>query len=160
MDVKAITEEQAVNVINQQENHFYDVKAIEISPSKLTRSLAGFANAAGGELYIGVSENEIGGKKVRKWAGFTDPEHANGHIQCFESIFPLGSGVSYSFLKAPASYGETLILHVQIQKTRDVKRDSKGTVYLRRGAQNLPVTEAHALERLKLDKGIVSFVEL
>jgi ATP-dependent DNA helicase RecG len=33
------------------------VKAIEVSPAELTRCLAAFANAEGGELFIGVDED-------------------------------------------------------------------------------------------------------
>jgi ATP-dependent DNA helicase RecG len=32
------------------------VKAIEIRPAKMTQTVSAFANAAGGELYIGVDE--------------------------------------------------------------------------------------------------------
>ena len=157
MNVKQITDDQAETIKEQLENHFYDVKAIEIAPAKLTRSLAAFANSAGGEIYIGISENEIEGKKVREWRGFVDPEAANGHVQCFDSVFPLGSGVTYQFLKSSSKFGETFVLHAVIQKTRDVKTDTKGMAYIRRGAQNLPVAPGEALERLKLDKGIISF---
>jgi ATP-dependent DNA helicase RecG len=50
-----------------------------------------------------------------------------------------------------------LILKVEIHKSRTVKQASDGRIYLRRGAQNLPVIEAEAIHRLKINKGIASF---
>ena len=42
-------------------------------------------------------------------------------------------------------------------KARDIIKSSGGDVYVRRGAQNLPVANADALERLRLNKGLASF---
>lgn len=39
-----------------QEGHFLDVKAIEIAPAKLTKTLSALSNAEGGEVYIGIAE--------------------------------------------------------------------------------------------------------
>jgi len=87
--VITITEEQAKNIVSIEEGHFSDVKSIDISPSKLTRSISAFANASGGELHIGIDEKESDSKKIRHWRGFADPEAGNAHIQTFEKLFPL-----------------------------------------------------------------------
>ena len=129
-----------------------DFKAKAITPGKLTRSLAAFANADGGELMIGITE---GPTDDLTWDGFANEEAANGHIQCFDSVFALGHGFSLAFLKARGSPG--LVLHVLIQKTRDVKRATDGIPYIRRGAQNLPVTVPDALRNLERTKGVISF---
>lgn len=136
-----------------QESHFADVKAMEISPAKLSKSLSGFANADGGELYIGIDEDKQSG--TRKWRGFCNFEAANGHIQLFEQLFPLGPECSMTFLKANKKNG--LVLKIEVQKSSAIKLASDGVPYLRRGAQNLPVKSADALERLKRNKGLVSF---
>jgi len=127
------------------------MKAIEVAPAKLTRSLSAFANADGGELIVGVDEQS----DSFEWRGFTNEEAANGHIQAFENTFPLGQGTTYEFLKCTGRAG--LILRITIQKTRDVKKASNGKVYLRRGAQNLPVQTTEALRNLERAKGISSF---
>jgi len=90
-----------------------------------------------------------------EWKGFSSPEAANGHIQIFESLFPLGDGFSYSFLRTDARDG--VILKIEIQKSRSVKLASDGTAYVRRGAQNIPYTTPEDLERLKRNKGLTSF---
>jgi ATP-dependent DNA helicase RecG len=150
-----ITPDQVNRILNMQEGHFSDLKSQDITPSKLTRTICAFANASGGELYIGIDENTISGKKFREWRGFLDEESANGHLQIFETLFPLSQEFSYSFLSAPDFPG--LVLQVNIDKSRDLKKASDGKIYVRRGAQNLPVESREAINRLMYDKGIQSF---
>ncbi|NRA69334.1 MAG: ATP-binding protein, partial [Pseudobacteriovorax sp.] len=76
------------------EGHFCDLKSYRISPSKLTKSISSFANAEGGELFIGVEDSP------RKWHGFENQEAANGHLQALERLFPLGADFDYQFLRA------------------------------------------------------------
>ena len=136
-----------------REGHFCDVKAIAIKPAKLTRTIAALSNAEGGEVYVGLEEN----KTIRTilWSGFNVAEDANGHLQAFEPLFPLGHGYSYSFLRSPGDKG--LVLKIDVEKNRDVKSASDRKVYIRRGAMNLPVDTDDALTRLKRNKGLVSF---
>lgn len=150
-----ITEDQRQRILALEEGHFGDLKAKEILPSKLSRSVSAFANASGGELFIGIGESITGTAKTRHWGGFTDMEAANPHIHVFESMFPLGQAFIYTFLECDGQPG--LVLHVQVRKTREVIASSDGTVYVRRGSQNIAVTTDAALERLRMDKGIVSF---
>jgi ATP-dependent DNA helicase RecG len=143
-------------VISLPEGHFHDLKSKDITPAKLTKTISGFANAAGGELYIGIDESSApGGGKIRKWRGFADPEEANGHIQAFEALFPLGTYFTMNFLRCNGAYG--LVLQVQVLKTREIVKSSDGRVFVRKGAQNLPVQTDEALARLRLNKGITSF---
>ena len=142
-------------IINAEESHFLDLKAIDIKPAKLTKTISAFANASGGELYIGIDENTVGDRKIRAWRGFPNQETANAHLQVFEQLFPLGQYYSYSFLSAEGCSG--LVLHVNINKTREITRASDRVPYIRRSAQGLPVDTEEGLTRLKLDKGIESF---
>ena len=132
-----------------------DFKAIEIKPSKLTNTISAFANASGGELLIGIDEMDILGMKTTSWRGFQSPEAANGHLQIFEELFPLGQYFSYGFLKHPTAPG--LVLHVEVRKSRQIAPASDGIAYLRRNAQNLPQDTSEKLNRLRLGKGLVSF---
>jgi ATP-dependent DNA helicase RecG len=52
-----ITDKQLLEVLSYVEGHFLDLKAKEIKPSKLTKAVSAFANADGGELYVGIAEN-------------------------------------------------------------------------------------------------------
>lgn len=138
-----------------EEGHFADLKAAEVTPKKLAVAMSAFANAAGGDLYVGIREAEHHGDKVRQWRGFADQEAANGHLQSLEALFPLGAEYSYEFLYAPGSPG--LVLHILVQRTPQISRTHDKKVYVRRGAQNIEVKGEAALNRLRLDKGIESF---
>jgi ATP-dependent DNA helicase RecG len=104
--ITAISDAQFADLLARGEGHFLDYKAKEVSPAKLTKSLSAFANADGGELFIGVLNS---GSPTKRWSGFSDVEAANGHIQAFEQFFPLGSYFKYQFLRSERYSG--LMLH-------------------------------------------------
>ena len=153
--VHEITGEQRDRILAMREGHFADVKSCRVKPAKLSETVSALANATGGELFIGVEETKKGRTKQREWQGFEDVEEANGLIQLFHELFPLGQFFSYDFLECHGEPG--LILHVQVRKSRDVVEASNGHPYVRRGAQNIPIKSADALQRLRLDKGVDSF---
>ena len=133
-----------------REGHFVDLKAIEVAPAKLTRTVCAMANAEGGDVYIGVDDSS-----PRIWRGFRDFEDANGHIQIFEQLFPLGNDFQYEFWIHPTT--PSVVLRIQVAKTREIKKAADSKVYVRRGAQNLAVETPEKLEILRRDKGISSF---
>ena len=137
-----------------EESHTADLKAREVTPAKLTKSMSAFANAEGGELFIGIDEDKKAG--TRTWQGFDSVEDANGHVQALEATFPLGQFVDYQFLRLESDPAAGLVLKVSILKTPDIRTSSDGTAYVRRGAQSLPVT-GEALRRLEYLKGVTSF---
>lgn len=156
LSVEAISPEQADLVCQVEEGQFSDVKATAITPSKLTNTISALANSDGGDLYIGIGEERIGGgAKMRKWDGFADVEAANSHLQTFERLFPLGTDFQYEFLRCEGRKG--VVLHAQIQRTQAIMKASDGIPHVRRGAQNLPIATPEALKRLEYSKGIVSF---
>lgn len=155
IEVIDITGGERDRLLTIEESHFVDLKAIAVAPKKLGATISAFANAAGGDLYVGIAEAEILGTKVRQWHGFKDPEAANGHLQSLEQIFPLGSEYAYQFLRAAGSTG--VVLHIQVQRTAQISKTHDGKVYVRRSASNFLIKGEDALNRLKLDKGIESF---
>jgi len=138
-----------------EEGHFHDLKAIEIRPSKLSESVSAFANASGGEIYVGVREEKRGDVKVRQWAGFADIEAANAVLQMLNQVAPLADFISTSFLECDGETG--LVLKIEILRNGAITRSTEGIPYIRKGAQKLPVDTEEGLERLRLDKGIASY---
>lgn len=154
MEVRRITDEEADLLLAMEETHFRDVKAREIAPGKLSMSISAFANTAGGELFIGVAERRQGDQRTTEWLGFANQEAANPTLAMLEGLGGPGF-VSAGFLECHGRPG--YVLHLVVQKTRQVVSGTNGTPYVRRGAQKLPVTGEDALRRLELDKGIASF---
>lgn len=154
MEVRKVTDEEADLILGMEETHFCDIKAREIAPAKLSMSISAFANTAGGELFVGVAEKRQGEQKTTEWVGFVDQEAANPILAMVEGLGIPGS-ISAAFLECPGRPG--YVLHLVVQKTRQVVRATSGTPYVRRGAQKLPVNGDEALRRLELDKGIASF---
>lgn len=150
-----IPREQVASILSQKESHFLDIKSKDISPANLTKTICAFANASGGELYVGIDEKDSNEGKTLEWRGFADEEAANGHLQAFETFFPLGQEYAYTFLAAPDLPG--LVLQVNVSKSRDIRNASNGKIYIRRGAQNLPIETEEQLRRLRYDKGVQSF---
>ncbi|MCM2563032.1 putative DNA binding domain-containing protein [Lutimaribacter sp. EGI FJ00015] len=147
------TSEQAI-LLAQREGHFFDFKGKEIKPSRLSKTISAFANTSGGELAVGIEEVAGLSGSERHWEGFVDEEDANDILQVIHDLEQVGGGFSCQFLEVEGSLG--LVLHVVVDKTQGVTAASDGKVYVRKGAQNLPVA-GDALDRLKYDKGIHSY---
>ena len=155
IEIVEISTREAEAAINVEEGHFSEAKSIDIPPSKLTQSMAAFANADGGELYVGIDEQRR--KSIQEWRGFPTVEDANGHVQAIEEFFPIGDLAAIEFLKWTDRPNQGYVLKASVSKTPDIRKASNGKVYIRRGAQNLPVTDDDALRRLEYAKGITSF---
>lgn len=151
--VEIITDQQSQKILATEEGQFADVKSADISPGKLTKNISAFANSDGGDLYIGITED--GPDKVRGWKGFSNQEAANSHLQVVSDLFPLGGDVDFQFLRCDGRSG--LILHIQINKTKQVVKASNKLPYFRRGAQSLPADTPELIRRLDYLKGISSF---
>lgn len=152
-DISDLTAEEADSLGTRVEGHFLDFKAIEIAPGKLSKSLAAFANADGGDLYVGFDEDS--GNFT--WRGFVDVEDANAHLQTFDLVAPFGSDAGWTFLRAPGRKG--LILHISVNKSRQARKASDGKLYKRLGAQNVPVVTEASVKELRRLKGLDSFEE-
>jgi len=155
IEIETISSMEKNKILSIIESHFLDAKSKMIKPGKLTKTISAFANADGGEIYIGISEIESVGISKMVWEGFADIEDANGHLQVFEELFPLGQYFNYTFLSESDSPG--IILRVEVLRSKDIIIASDGIPYIRRGAQSLPVNSDEKMQRLRFDKGITSF---
>jgi ATP-dependent DNA helicase RecG len=155
VDFRKVDKAEATRIMGLVEGHFMDVKRIEISPARLSESISAFANAAGGELFVGVGENLD--KTKRFWLGFKLQEDANGLFQVINKMTPLGNHYSATWLQCDDVDYPGFVLHLVIPKTTQVVYSSDGSAFVRSNAQNLRVTGNEALHRLRLDKGVASF---
>lgn len=153
---KKITAEEAATILQFEEGHYLDLKRVEIKPAKLSESVSAFANTSGGEIFVGIAEDDKpDGTKVREWDGFPDMEAANPHFQVLEKLGTLGNHFTAAFLTGDGLEG--YVLHLTVPKTKDIINATDGRPYLRRNAQNLVVDSDEGLHRLRLNKGVVTF---
>jgi ATP-dependent DNA helicase RecG len=150
---KRIDASEVARILKFDEGHYLDVKRIDVRPGKLTETVSAFANTAGGELFVGIGEEQA--KEGHFWESFTNFEAANSHIQAIEGMSPLGNHYRAAFLSSEGQQG--YVLHILVFKTRDIIKASNGHAYVRRNAQNQRVLGEDGLHRLRLDKGVVSF---
>ena len=54
-----IEDEKVKELLDIEESYFVDLKGKGISPAKFTKTVSAFANASGGEIFVGIEE-EIG----------------------------------------------------------------------------------------------------
>lgn len=149
-----MSEQKILRLFELEENYFVDFKAKEIAGSKLSHTISAFANASGGEIYVGIREERE--SKIKHWEGFGSIEEYNHLIQVLEDIAPISDFYTVTYLRHPTLL--TYVMQISISKTQAIIfATDKETAYVRKGAQNLPVDSPEKRRRLELDKGIVSF---
>ena len=151
--VFTMTDEERDTVLWYGEGDFGDVKGKCIRPNKMSESIAAFANTDGGELWIGISENSD--RSERWWDGFSTKEDANAHIFVLTNLLEIGTHYSFDYLQHGQSNG--YVLHIDIGKSGSIIRATNGIAYIRRGAQNVPVSSDAMLRQLERNKGITSY---
>ena len=148
-----IKEDRISELLNIEENYFNDVKSKAIKPAKLSETVSAFANASGGDIYIGIEESTR--KSCRQWNGFSNIEAANSIVQMLHDLAPLENFYTVTFLRHPVL--NTLVLQLSIMKTATIVNATDGIPYVRHNAQKDPANTPEKLRRLQLDKGIAQF---
>ena len=148
-----MTDSELLRVFAIEEIHFNDFKAKDISGKKFSKIISAFANASGGDVYIGIREEHE--TKIKHWEGFESIEDANSFIQVLDSIKNVESFYEIDFLKHPTL--NTYVLKVSIFKTNSIVHATDEKIFVRKGAQSLPADTPEKIRRLELDKGITSY---
>jgi ATP-dependent DNA helicase RecG len=154
LETKIITAADALQLSTKQEDHFFERKAAAIKGAKLQKIAVAFANADGGEAYVGISDEKDEPDATKRWAGAQNIEDYNQHIQALAEVQP-ALPMDLAFLKADGQHG--YVLRIQIEKSHAVHKTTDGTVYERKGAQSLPVNDPARITALSFAKGAVSY---
>jgi ATP-dependent DNA helicase RecG len=154
METKTISAADAILLSTKQEDHFFDRKAAAIKGAKIQKIAVAFANADGGEAYVGITDEKDEPDPTKRWAGAPNIEDYNQHIQALTEIQP-ALPMDLAFLKAEGKH--SYVLRIQIEKSQAVHKTSDGTVYERKGAQSLPVSDPARITALSFAKGAVSY---
>ena len=149
-----MTREDVITLYNTiEEDHFNDFKSKDISGKGFCKIVSAFANASGGDIYLGIKEDNK--TKEKQWEGFEDIEQANSFIQLLESFQQVDNFYEVEFLRNPDNH--LLVMKVYIFKTQKIVVCPSGKIYVRKGAQSLPIDTEEKRRRLELDKGISSY---
>lgn len=154
MQIRTIHEQDANALCTRDEGHFFDLKASAIKPAKIQKIAVAFANADGGEFVVGIADSGDEPDPTKRWAGLAIQEDFNQHIQALMEITPT-LPFRFQFLACPGRPG--LVLQVEVEKSSQVHSAADKTVYVRRGAQSLPLSSVDQVTSLAFSKGAKSF---
>lgn len=154
MTRKTITEQDATVLATRDEDHFFDRKALLASGRTVQKIGVAFANSDGGEFVIGIADDEDEPMPNHRWNGAAKIEDFNAHIQALSEIKP-ALLAEYSVLDTSGMPG--LVLLVRVEKSSEVHQVADGTVYVRKGAQSLPLKDQQRIMELQFAKGAASF---
>lgn len=152
-----ISDSEFAEIADRDESHFFDLKQHATSGTSVQKIVAAFSNADGGELIIGIKDKKTGISLHERWEGIGDIEKLNGHIQAIFEIKP-SVDIRYEFIKRERVTGYAL--RVIIEKGTRVCVTPDNTVYLRQGAQSLPVKDPDRIQQLNFAKGTSSFEDV
>ena len=154
MKTVTITDHELAEIAGRDESHFFDTKEYDVSGKSIQKIATAFSNGDGGELIIGIKDKKSGGSPDDRWERISDIEKMNGHLQAlFEVKPPLD--IKYEFLKREKEEGYAL--RVLVEKGSQVCATADGSIYLRQGAQSLPVKDPDRIQQLNFAKGASSF---
>jgi len=151
---KKIAEKDVAGLLSRDEDHFFDRKALAASGRTVQKIAVAFANADGGEFVVGIADDEEEPLASDRWRGAVRIEDFNSHLQALSEVKPT-LVADHSILEADGQSG--LVLLVRVEKSAEVHQTADGTVYVRKGAQSLPIKDHQRILDLQFAKGAVSF---
>lgn len=154
METRVVTAEEALVLATRDESHFYERKSAQVSGRGVQKVCVAFANADGGELLIGLADDDEEPDVNKRWQGVSKLEDLNSHLQNIFNVRPT-LDLRYEFLKHEGKAG--YVLRVLIEKSQEVHRTSDDTVYQRYGAQSLPIKDPQKITELSFAKGATSY---
>ncbi len=154
MKQKTLTEKDVTSLLTRDEDHFFDRKALLASGRTVQKIAVAFANSDGGEFVVGIADANEEPIANNRWQGAAKIEDFNGHLQALSEIKP-PVPAEFSVFDAPGQSG--LVLLVRVEKSSEVHQTADGSVYVRKGAQSLPLKEHQRILELQFAKGAASF---
>lgn len=147
MEVRKIDQDEIKAILDLNEDQFNDIKSKRIAPSKLQETFVAFANADGGDIFVGVEDKSEPGDRV---AGFQEQEEANGILSTLlEETNPSVENLLVEFLETERN---GLILHIGIPKSPKVHYTSSGDCCIRVNASKRKI-KGERVTQLAYSKG-------
>ena len=137
-------------LLNRDEDHFFDLKSKDIKPAKLQESFVAFANADGGELYIGIEDQKYKNDRIRP---FLNKEEANSLLNVLlEETEPAVEGVGIEFLEVNGGF----LIHITVPKSPKVHYTSSGDCFIRLNANKNKI-RGDRITSLAYSKGVLPY---
>ena len=134
IEERILADSELAKILSTDEDHFFDVKSKRITPSKLQESFVAFANADGGDLYIGIEDKKCEGERL---VPFEAKEGANSAlVVLLEQTTPAVENVAVEFL-SPSIGG--YVLHLSIPKSPKVHYTASGDCFIRLNAGKVKI---------------------
>lgn len=154
MKTIALTVEEYEAIADQEEDHFFDIKAKAIDGRGIQKIVVAFGNADGGELIIGIKDKKEAPTASARWDGFTDIEAMNSSLQAVFDVKP-NADARYEFLTCEPHTG--YLLRISIEKSPEVLFTNDNRVIQRHGAQSITINDPARIQQLSFAKGASSF---
>lgn len=149
-----IKEEEVLYLCTKDEDHYFDKKAYGIKGKGVQKIAVAFANADGGDIIFGIADESDEPKPLNRWQGKESTEDYNQIIQALSELVP-SIDFRFDFLIKNGDI-RNYILRVKISKGLAVHETADGKIYVRKGAQSLPLTAPIKILELTHAKGIKS----
>jgi len=153
MRERDLSDEEIEDFCSKDEDHFYEKKSNNVRGRAIQKLAVAFANSDGGEIIVGIKDSKEEENVSERWDGVAEIEELNF---VFQNLLETEPQIPHTpeFLR---SSDGTLALRLFIEKSERVHRSSDGTVYVRRGAQSLPLKSHDDIQALAYAKGESSY---
>jgi ATP-dependent DNA helicase RecG len=156
VEVKTITADDALALIERQEGHFWDAKSKRSGGSTVQKIGTALANADGGEFAMGIEDRNSGLTGLDRWSGYHAIEDANYVHQSLVKDCDPPVPYTIDWLNVEGEEARGLVALIGIGKSASVHRTSEDEVWVRHGAQNLRYDGQQIID-LTLSKGATSY---
>jgi ATP-dependent DNA helicase RecG len=155
VDERQISLEEAFELIERDESHFWDQKS-KLSPGATIQKIAcALANADGGEFAVGI-EDRLNASGIDRWDAFPTIEDANKVLEAVVRDSEPAVPYSVDWLRIDGHSDRGVVVLVTVGKSEDVHRVANGSVWIRRGTSSVELAGS-AITDLALAKGAKSY---
>jgi ATP-dependent DNA helicase RecG len=153
MKERSLTEAEVLDLASREESHFFDNKASRVSGRGIQKISVAFANADGGEFVVGIKDEKEELDPALRWDGVPTVEDLNSIFQNLSETQPQVPH-QIEVLRHP---DDSVAARIFVEKSESVHRTADGTVYVRKGAQSLPLNDHGEIQALSYAKGESSY---
>lgn len=148
-----LTEAEVLDLANREESHFYDNKSSSVTGQGVQKISVAFSNADGGEFVIGIKDEKAEPDPALRWDGVSTIEDLN---KVFQNLMETKPQVPHQIeiLRHPDG---SVAARIFVEKSENVHKASNDTVYVRNGAQSLPLKDHSKIQALSYAKGESSY---